>query len=287
MEPTTLTSMYDDIKKEVNGPAPSPILHVGFGPAGMNPDAQVWKHKAMKHCCDLKDKCRKHLLLDVYCKILPLDKDYIDGHMGQMNDDIDAMLKSKDMSPTQYFTSCMESTNAPFVKWMFEATESIGRQYMEKQDEILQDGQKNNIDIPDPEEPDVEDPEVKTQLVDIESDMEYDDFVEKLKKKTIEKIVDDVSELIAGEKEDKDMSFDPVQESTVGTAMDYIQKKLWNESVTPEQQEEMIGLAIREAALHEFDCVFDLPCKAFNEYSTRIRLGKGYLINESALTKMK
>ena len=280
MEPTSLSNLYDDLKKEVNQPA-QPMLHVGFGPAGMNPDAIAWRHKAAKHCGELKDKCRKHILMDIYCKILPLDDDYKCGHMGKMSGDIDNMLAAKGMGPTEYFTSCFESTGAPFVKWMLDATDEIGRQYMEKQDETLKDGQEANIDLPDPEEPDTEDPEVKSQLVDIESDMEYNDFVEKLKKKTIDKIVDDVSAIIAGEQQGNDMTFDPVQESTVLTAMDYMQKKFWNESTDLDQ---MIGLAIREAALHEFDCVFNLQGKTFNEYSNRIRLGKGYVINESALT---
>ena len=280
MEPTSLSNFYNDLKNGAAQPA-KPVFHVGFGPGGMNADAQAWHHKAMKCCNNLKDKCRKHILMDIYCKILPLDDDYKCGHMGQMSNDIDGMLAAKGMTPTQYFTSCFESTEAPFVRWLMDATDEIGRQYMEKQDETLKDGQENNIDLPDPEEPEVDDPEVASQLVDVESDMEYDDFVEKLKKKTIDKIVDDVSAIIAGEEQAKNMSFDPVQESTVCTAMDYIQKKLWNESADVEQ---MVGLAIREAALHEFDCVFNLQGKSFNEYSNRVRLGKGYVINESALT---
>lgn len=286
MEPNTLSNMYNDIKKDIVQPT-APMLHVGFGPGGMNKDAALWKHKAMTNCAALKDECRKHILVDMYCKILPLDDDFIHGHMGKMNNDIDCMLKQKGETPTQYFTSCMESCNAPFVKWLFEATEEMGNEYMKKQDEILDDGQKNNIDLPDPEAADTEDPEVKSQLVDIESDMQYDNFIEILKKKTIDKIVDDVSDIIAGEKEDKDMSFDPVQESTVGVAMDYIQKKVWNESINPEHQEDMIALAIRESTLHEFDCVFNLPGASFKEYASKIRLGKSYLITEEALNELK
>lgn len=279
MEPT-LSNFYDDLKKEISAPAPTTYK---VGTSGMNFDAQQWKNKVMHHCHDLKDKCRKHLLVDIYCKIIPLDKDYVDGNMGQMNKDIDSMLAAKGQTPTQYFTSCFESTHAPFVKFLIESTEQIARSYMEKEEAELKDAQENNIELSDPAEPSIDDEEIDSQLVDIKSDTEYNDFVEQLKKKTIDKIVDDVSQIIAGEKEEKDMTFDPVEESAVITAMNYIQKNVKTESVTPEQTEQMIGLAIRESVLHELDCVFDQPGKLFTEYSTRVRLGKGYVINESGL----
>lgn len=273
MEPTSLNNLYNNLKNEVSGPISSnQMFHVGN-----DAEAHKWHHKAMLNADALKDKCRKHILMDIYCKILPLDADYVHGHMGQMDDDISKMLDTKGMTPTQYFTSCSESTKAPFVEFIINSTNEIAKAYMEKQDEVLKDAKENDIELPEPEVPDIEEPEVKSQLVDIESDMEYDNFVDVLKKKTIDKIVDDVSNIIAGEKEEKDMTFNPVQESTVGVVMDYIQKKTWNEDV---DQEQMIGLAIREATLHEFDCVFNLNGKNFNEYATRIRLGKGYLFNE-------
>ena len=275
MEPMSLNNLYNNLKNEISGPISSnQMFHVGN-----DSEAHRWHHKAMLNANDLKDKCRKHILMDIYCKILPLDDDYVKGHMGQMDDDINKMLDMKGMTPTQYFTSCSESTKAPFVEFIINSTKEIANAYMEKQDEVLKDAKENDIELPEPEVPDIEEPEVKSQLVDIESDMEYDNFVDALKKKTIDKIVDDVSNIIAGEKEEKDMTFNPVQESTVGVVMDYIQKKTWNEDV---DQEQMIGLAIREATLHEFDCVFNLNGKNFNEYATRIRLGKGYLFNESS-----
>lgn len=298
MEPTSLTNFYDDLKKQDAAPAAA-VFHVGPGISGMNHDALGWKHKCMKHADALKDKCCKHILVDMYCKILPLDKEFIDGNMGLMHKDVDGMLAQKGMTPTQYFTSCYESTGAPFVKYLLDQTNLIARSYMEKEDAELKDAAENNIDLPEPPEPDTEDPEVNSQLVDMESDTEYDDFVEKLKKKTIDKIVDDVSAIIAGQKEDDSMSFDPepvpaavpeelpATESAVITAMDYLQKKLWKESASPEQTETMLGMAIREATLNEFDKVFGLTGKNFNEYASRIHLGKGYVINEAAINSIK
>lgn len=306
MEPTSLTNFYDDLKKQQATPPATPVFHIRHGVGGWNPDAIEWKHKAMKNCDKLKDKCCKHILLDMYCKILPLDKDYIDGNMGTMSSDVDGMLAQKGMTPTQYLTSCFESTNSHFVKYLIEQTNLIAKGYMEKEDATLKDAEENDIDLPEPPEPDTDDPEINSQLVDLESDTEYDDFVEKLKKKTIDKIVDDVSNIIAGKKEDDSMTFDPapadgsapvdagapapelpVGESVVGVAMDYLEKKLWNENVSPNQTEAMLGLAIRESTLHEFDNVFELKGRSFNEYCTRIHLGKGYVINESVTNSFK
>lgn len=283
MEPT-LSNFYDGLKKEISSPAPTTY---NVGTSGMNFDAQQWKDKAMHHCKELKDKCRKHLLVDMYCKIIPLDKDYVDGHMGQMNQDVDSMLAAKGMTPTQYFQSCFESTHAPFVKFLIESTELIGREYMEAREEELKDAQEDSIELSEPVEPEVDDEPIDSQLVDIKSDTEYNDFVEQLKKKTIDKIVDDVSKIIAGEKEEKDMTFDPVEESAVITAMDYIQKNAKMEYASAEATENMLGLAIRESVLHEFDKVFNLQGNKFTEYATRVRLGKGYVITESAINAIK
>jgi hypothetical protein len=291
MEPKSLTQFYDDLKQHNDGPATTAIkmYRVGGapGPGGITPDAMAWKNKVMHHCHGLKDKCLKHVLLDVYCKIIPLDKDYVDGNMGTMKADIDNMLAQKNMTPTQYFTSAFESTGAPFVKYLIEQADLISKAYMEKEEEELKDAQDNNIDLPEPPEPETTDEDTNSQLVDLENDTEYDDFVEQLKKKTIDKIVNDVSAIIAGEKQEKDMSFNPVNESTINAAMEYLEKALWNENSSPEQKEQMIGLAIRESTLHEFDKVFELQGRSFNEYTTRVRLGKGYVINESAINYIK
>ena len=91
------------------------------------------------------------------------------------------------------------------------------------------------------------------------------------------------------------MTFDPkegegaVTESTVSVAMDYINQKLWKENVelTPSAQEEMIGLAIRESTLNQIDLVFNQPFSELKQFSSKIRYGKGVLINESAVTYFK
>ena len=246
----------------------------------------------------LKDKCRKHIILDIYCKILPLDKEYIDGHHGQMCNDVDCMLDKKGMSATQYLTSCYESTNAPLLEFILRSTDAIGKSYMEAAEETLKNAQENDAKLTDPKEPDTEDEDVKGQLVDIKKDPEYESFIDKLKQKTINKIVSDVSKIIADKKEEKEMTFDtdpaPIdaevaEESAVGVGMNYLQKNLWNEKkeFDESKQEEMIGMAIREATQHQFDVVFKQPMAEFREFVSMIRFGKGIVINENAVNHFR
>ena len=130
----------------------------------------------------------------------------------------------------------------------------------------------------------------QNQLIDINKDTGIDSFMEELKEKTIKKIVSDVSKVINDKKEEKEMTFDPkpdaVTESTISVSVDYINKKLWKENVemSPSMLDEMFGLAIRESTLNEIDLVFNQPFSELKQFSSRIRFGKGVLINESALT---
>lgn len=298
---TNLTQFYDELKQKMNNdsaPA-SNMINVKMGPGGFNnsPNAMAWRNKAVSCCNHLKDDCHKHVLLDIYCKILPLDQEFIHGHHGMMKQDIDDMLASKGMSATQYMTSCYESTKAPLLDYIIRSVNGIGRTYMEEADEILKDAQQNNEAIPEPEKPETEDENIQSQLVDITSDTEYENFVDTLKKKTIDKIVNDVSKIINDKKEEENMTFDttPVAdaeeqfESTTSIAINYMQQKLMKENteITSDMQNELIGMAIRESTMNQLDIVFKQPEGTFREFASRIRFGKGVLINESAVNYFK
>lgn len=298
---TNLTQFYDNLKQKLNNDAAptSGAMNVKMGPGGFNnsPNALVWRNKAVNCCDELKNDCHKHLLLDVYCKILPLDHDFIHGHHGMMKQDIDSMLANKGMTATQYMTSCYESTKAPLLEFMIRSVNNIGKAYMEEQEEELKDAQETGEPILEPEKPDTEDDQIKSQLVDITSDTEYDNFVDALKKKTIDKIVDDVSKIINDKKEEDNMTFDttPIadveekMESTTSIALNYIQQKLMkdNTNINEAMQNDMIAMAIRESTLNQFDVVFRQPSGQFREFANRIRYGKGILINESAVNYFK
>ena len=66
---------------------------------------------------------------------------------------------------------------------------------MEEQEEILKDAQEKDINVPDPKEPTTDDEDIENSLVDIKQDTEYEDFVDQLKKKTVDKIVNDISKI--------------------------------------------------------------------------------------------
>lgn len=302
MSETNLTKFYDDLKQKLNNDETSvtpPKMKVVMNPGGLNnsPNSLIWRNKAA-HCCNqLKDDCHKHILLDIYCKILPLDQEFIDGNKGLMQQDIDSMLANKGMSATQYMKSCYESTNAPLLEFIIRSVNNIGKVYMEESEEILKDAQKNGTEISEPETPSTDDEQIETQLVDIKQDGEYETFIDALKQKTINKIVSDVSKIINDKKEENDMTFDttPVAdteeklESTTSVAMNYIYQKLMKEGteITTLIQNDIIGLAIRESTINQLDVVFKQPAGEFREFANRIRYGKGVLINESALINFR
>lgn len=297
---TGLTQFYDNLKGDLDknsSPAGPQMMRVspGMGHTMRNhPGAFAWSQMASKHCEHLKDDCRKHILLDIYCKILPLDDDYKCGHHGQMAGDVDAMLANKGCTATQYLTSAYESTHAPLLEFILRSTDKIGALYMEAANDKLKDAQGKDIELPPPEAPSVEDEDVSSQLVDVKKDTEYENFIDKLREKTVNKIVSDVSKIIAGKKEEKEMTFstspadqEAATESAVSVGVNYIQKRLIQENVehlTEAAQDNVIGMAIREATLNEIDTVFALPGTTFREFATRIRMGRGTIITESAIS---
>lgn len=287
MEPGELSRFYDTLKQRITSPADDGVktYNVTPGPNGeMSPGACVWRNKVANNCEKLKDGCRKRLIVDIYTKILPLDNDYIDGHQGQMDKDVDCMLQCKNMTPTQYLTSCSTATKAPLVEYMLWATDRIGKSYMEAEEKVLKDAQEDGVDLSEPVEPSTDDADVQQQLVDVKQDPEYTGFIDKLKEKTVKKIVSDISKLIEDKKEEKDMSFNtapaeaPVGESVVFESLNYMHKALWNqgEELSESTKDNMIALAIREATLAEMDNVFK------QEHSSP-KYGHGYVVNESSL----
>lgn len=285
----SLTDFYDKLKTDLSQDRPaanSNLVNVADGTA--------WRNQAARERDKLKEGCCKRILLDIYCKILPLDQDYIDGNQGQMKSDVDSFLANKNTTAAQYLTSGYEKTNAPLLEFLIRSTDTIGAQFMKEADETLKDAQDNNVQIPPPES-DVNNKETQNQLVDVQKDTEYQTFIDKLKEKTVNKIVADVSKIIADKKEEKEMTFNPtpdeetVTESAVSIGMDYIHQKLWKENVemSPVIQEQMIGLAIRESTLNQLDIVFAQPYAELAQFSSRMRFGKGVLINESAVSYLK
>lgn len=289
----SLTNLYDDLKSEMDkDPSTEPAFTSVTGPDAIS-NASNWMNKANIEANKLRDHCHKQILLDIYCKILPLDDDYKNGNQGEIKADINAMLSNKGLSATQYLQSCSDATKAPLVEFVLRAGDIIANQFLEDAKETLDDAKKNDISVPDPEA-DVEDPEIEEQLVDVKQDGEYENFIDELKKKTINKIVNDVSKIITDKKEEQNMIFDPkplsdeimAAESTVSVGLNYLNNSLLKENISLDErlEEEMIGMAIRESTLNIMDLVFKQPGSDFKNYFNRIKYGKGVLINESAKT---
>ena len=153
--------------------------------------------------------------------------------------------------------------------------------------------EENNINPPEPKA-DLSDENVDSQIVPIKDDMEYESFMQTLKKKTIDKIVKDVSSIINSKKEEKDMEFDSdnsnsednpeLKESAVFEAMNRINNILLKENRTMDT-DSILGVAIREATLNELDRVFNQSSGNFKEYASNLRFNKGYIITESFITE--
>lgn len=285
----SLSDLYNQLKSDVASPSTK-------GQDFVKPNAVVWRNNAVKERDALQDRCCKRIILDIYSNSLPLDDDYKNGNMGLLKQDMDSFLTQKNVSGIQYLKSAYEKTKAPLLEFVLRSVNAIGDKFMEEAEEEKKNAEENNITPPEPKA-DLSDENVDSQIVDIKDDMEYDSFMQKLKKKTIDKIVKDVSNIINNKKEEKDMEFDSddsnssedlggeipeLKESTVYAAMNQINSLLLNHHRHMDN-DMVMGMAIREATLNEIDQVFQQPSGVFKEYASNLRFNKGSVITESTV----
>ena len=281
MPSENLTKMYADLKSSLQ----SDRYQVKDNNL-QNPNiAANWRANAVKERDKLCEANAKRIILDIYVRTSPLDSSYIDGNMGKMKNDVDNFLDQKGTGAYQYLRDAKEKTNAPLLEFVIRGIDNIGRSFMEKADETLKDAKEKKLDVPPPIA-DEESEENQSQLVDIQKDEEYSSFIDKLKEKTVNKIVNDISKMINDKKEENKMKFEPkpVEESVVSVGMDYFNKRCIKEEVeiSPDAKDQMIAVCIREASLNEIDRVFN----QIGNPTTRIRFGKGTVVNESAFTEI-
>lgn len=276
MEPKSLSQFYDDIKAGTGRDELS--VAPGSQTVDMSkPNARdQWNNIIQKKANELKDKCRARLIVDIYTKILPLDDEFKARNGGILDKDVQSMLTGKGYTPTQYFTTAYESTKAPLLEFVLRATDNIAKAYIEEAEETFKKAEEDKVDPVVPNTDDVED-----QVVEVQKDAEYSNFIDALKQKTVNKIVDDISELINDRKEKEAISFEPKQESSqVAICMDHLQKQFMES--TNIDRDELIGLSIRESTLNQMDYVFKFPNGEIKLFESAIRYGKGYVINEAA-----
>ena len=285
-----------------------------------------WRQKINHHCDKLKNKCCKHFILDIYCRTVPLDHDYVCKNKRMLSDDIDIFLDKKKMSPLEYLTAAKDETKAPLLQHLLDESDMLTHDYYEKAYKEMTENEKRGIKVK-VNEPTVEDQaDLDRSLVDTTEDSEYKQFVQTLKEKTRDKIIKDVTNLIEAKDADKDLEFKPGEgdkpnkkmqdeleqkakakaraefrpeeeedekvkkESVLLQCMDFGSKKFLKEEIemTPELNEQMIGLAIRESTLCNIDKVFKMRnhTEELQKLSTNLFLNKGFVFNKENLNKL-
>lgn len=243
-----------------------------------------YQNKITDNCAKLKEAGAKKVLLNIYMQILPLDDEYKNGHRGILKGDVDSLLNSKSCNAYTYFRDAAKNTQAPLLEYIVRCLDTMGDMYMEEAEERQKENEENNINIP-PEDvnPDNEE-DIDNALVDINTDDDYESFVNNLKKQTIDKIVSDITELINSEDQDKNMQFNTsaVSESAAQVAISYLSAKQAKDPAFHEiTQDDMIGLAIRESVIYEIDHMFKQARSSFQEYTSRVKLGKSIVLERA------
>lgn len=239
----------------------------------------------------LKDECYKRLLVDIYCKVIPFDSDYVHGHVNQMKGDVDAFLTNKNMTGTQYFKSAYDNTKAPLLEFVVRSVENIGKQFIIEAEDAVNQELSNGATVISPVKSDADDTKVQNQLVDITKDLEYETFIDKLQSKTISKVTQDVSDVLDNATSDignyakrLTKQTPEITESVISVAMGYVNYRCMKENVENSfGDEELVGMCIRESALNQLDLVFNFESGRFNNIKSRILSGKGVIINESVV----
>ena len=286
MEPTgTLSKYYHDLKQELNSNSPAQVSRA----LQVSPKDPQWRAQASQEADKLVDGSAKRIILDIYTRILPLDPEFIAGNQAMMKGDVDNFLANKNMTATQYLTSCKESTNAPLVDFIIRSCKAIGQDFREKANETLKDAKENNLDVPPPKA-DENSEEVESQILDVtDKDQEYDEYIRKMRDITMDKIINQVTEIIEKEKKNNDLKFDPnpevKNESTLITVVEHAIHQFMKAKVSPDstQMTEIIGAGIRECTLNEIDRSFRQPGSTPREFVSKIRFNKGNVMNESTI----
>lgn len=303
---STLEETYKRLHESYNPkvmPRPTTVNH-GYNLS--NPKQLAVRNLLVKESENLRENCSKRILLDIYMKVLPFDDGYAAGNRGTCQSDVDAYLANKKMTGVQYFQSAYERTKAPLLEYVIRSIDDLCKAYVEEGQEKAKEAEEAGIDPPEPAE--MEEEEVDSQLVDVEKDDEYEDFIEELKKKTVNKIVDDISALIQGNQEEKDMTFDPQSASPefgesgnilrrrkrlqeykrentpIAIPMDYMSKKALTENTELGlEDDQFFGMAIKEFTFHVLDNVFEMDGKKPEHFANKIRLGNGVIVHQESV----
>ena len=277
-----LMSVYNNLKREedeqveiVNQPRMNPNAQLD---PGMRREIDKMGDQHREHVC-------KRILLDIYCRIIPLDKSYIDGHRGELQGDIQKFLDKKGTTALQYIVDSRNKTSAPLMDYLTTAANNSKQEFVQTTTEEMNRDLKETGKLPTLRAvgPDFS---IENELEDIKDDPEYQAFVSKLKEKTSETVVKDVTNVLEKEAQGKDLKFNPTTEdSIIEQSMRFMNVKLIQENVdvNKEIEEKMIGYAIRESTLNTIDKVFNHPPRSKGSIS----LNHGYIVNTDTLKQIQ
>lgn len=154
-----------------------------------------WREKLNKHCDSLKDKFCRHILVDMYCKIIPLDHDYVCKHQQRMANDIDDFLANKGMTSYQYLTAAKENTKAPLIDFILREADRTAKEYYERCCKKIREDKKKGINRY-AEEANTDFNTMQAYTIGVRENPEYIEAAKLLYEKTLKKAVSDVKEIV-------------------------------------------------------------------------------------------
>ena len=154
-----------------------------------------WREKLNKHCDSLKDKFCRHILVDMYCKIIPLDHDYVCKHQQRMANDIDDFLANKGMTSYQYLTAAKENTKAPLIDFILREADRTAKEYYERCCKKIREDKKKGINRY-AEEANTDFNTMQAYTIGVRENPEYIEAAKLLYEKTLKNAVSDVKEIV-------------------------------------------------------------------------------------------
>lgn len=289
-----LMNTYEQLRQRYDEPmgGPNPVqqskpLIRSVNPT--NPKMHAFRSQLSKEGERMREECCKRILLDIYMRTLPLDEDYVRGNMGMFRDDIDRMLTSRGMTALQYFQSAYNETKAPLLEYVLRSVDAVVGEFREDAEIGRVEADKRNMNLPVPT---VAEEDIERAVADITSDAEYENFIEVLKKKTIDRIVDDVSRIIERDPitPAKPTPIAPRANLSVESAspfevaMNHAVKLMTK--INPDKtgaDDPVLATAMRESCMYTIGMVMGLEDGNMKQFESKLSLNKGVLITESGI----
>lgn len=191
-----------------------------------------WRSKLNKQCDHLKDKFCRHILVDLYCKIIPLDHDYVCKHQHRMASDIDDFLANRKMSSYQYLTAAKENTKAPLIDFILREADRVAKEYYEACYKEMNDNCKKGCKVPLKDEEFNNKKRMKQLAENVISDPEMQLATQLLAEKVKKNITKNVEQIVENSKDPEEKVKGLVKQDSIDNENTYGKKE--NEPVPKE-----------------------------------------------------